>query len=638
MALILWPLLLAIPISFVLAGPVSSASLTPYITNIVPTCAQSCLQSFIADNYPTQVCTAQNLNCLCITPSTSGYTLGEAALTCLYTGCKKIDTSTNQAYGICRSIPGAQPNVHPTLQASSVIKQDLHEAPEQSSSSSLPTTAIQSTSLTSTTRKSSPSSTKTRSSRTSHSSTVSSVSSTTSSSKSSTTHSTRTTADTSTKDAGYHTMTTSTAASTSTAPPPGATPLTKPQIAGVVVACIGASALSLGFCFFLFCYRRKRKRPASETSLIGDKIIPSHESSPIATSDAGEQEEHRPEAKPPLSVVTPSHGAWQMWQRNTQSNPQGIGLALAPDATSPAKEGPSPLTPYSHRTHSQLLPDRPHYSVFPHPTNKLVKRQSQTLHPPVQQYAPEKTPPMTGPRFPSAMDTSQANLQTGGTRSMSDPFYNDQQSPVLEGYRGVPYTPWTNPSNNPRRPPSVHLVTENAAISTARNEKPTIPVYNEPLRSNSQRYMGLIDRSHSKKNPPRKKSASSSHYTRFSNDSGTSFEDMDDDSTPAKYVLSPVTEMRSPPHNTTRDATPPLPIKSTKRSSHIVNRPRPVPRRPESTEAADVSEKHQPRDVTKTAKYKILVSPGLQSLDESLPSSPQTPRTPKSDRLPRSNL
>lgn len=626
MALILWTLLLSIPITQTFASPVSSAVLTQYITDIVPTCARPCLQSFISSNYPTQVCTAQNFNCLCITPTITSYTLGEAALTCAYSACEDEITNANGLYNLCTNIPGAIPNFHESLVAS-IVDASATESATQRRSSSASTgsgkTSRSSSSVSSTSKTSSTSTTST------------SISSTSSSTSTSSRSITKTPDPTKAEPPpGGSTLPPVVAPSAANTSEPASTSssLTKPQIAGVVVAAVGAAALSFGFCFFFVCHRRRQRtkeRRESDASLIGDKVLNSQDSSPdLSGNQAGlfaPQSRPRSDGKPPLRVVTPSQRGWQEWRNTADSNPQGIGLALGPETT---REGPSPMTPASLGTNSQLLPDKPHYTVFPAPHNRLGKQHSRSLQPPVPVYAPEKTPPMTGPRFPSSMDTSQAHLQ-GNTRSMSDPFYNDQHSPPMEGYRGVPYTPWANPPASLKRPRSIQQGREVGAQPTIYEEPPS------PVPLIDQQYLIGAARPRSGKQPMRKKSESSSRYDRSSNGSGTSFEDVDDDYSPPKTALSPVTEIRSPRTNQRNVLTPPLPVKSTKRGSHIINRARPIPRRSGEPVSPGLSVESQDRDVTQTAKYKILVSPGLQSLDESLPSTPRTPTAMAGRNFPR---
>ncbi|KAI0838770.1 hypothetical protein F5Y06DRAFT_43959 [Hypoxylon sp. FL0890] len=96
------------------------------IENFVPTCAQSCLKSFIIGNYPSSDCTANpTLQCLCSEQSNSGYTLGEGALQCITVeeqrgGCDENTVGgsvKHDSYLMCSKIANALPNTHSVLTA-----------------------------------------------------------------------------------------------------------------------------------------------------------------------------------------------------------------------------------------------------------------------------------------------------------------------------------------------------------------------------------------------------------------------------------------------------------------------------------------------------------------------------------------
>ena len=643
MALILWPLLLSIPIPFVWAGPPSTASLTPYLADVVPTCAQRCLLSFIADNYPVQVCTAQNFNCLCINPTTSGYTIGEGALTCLASACSSQEQAHSvNVYEVCKTINGAQPNTHPTLTAS--YDPSSADNVEQTVSTTFPTSTPTKRTMVSSVA-SSPLAT---------SNTASGIdkikATTTESTSSSSTTSSNLIRPTSSKSATN--VATSPASTSSVAAVPAA--LTKPQIAGVIVASVGAAAVVFGLCFLLLCCRRRKahRRRHSDTSFVGDKMVGSQESSPdmsaTETRDFATDDEPRAKSPPraPLTIVTApqtNHEGWQNWAKSTNPSPRNIGLALVPELPHSAKEGPLPMTPGSYSINSQLLPERPTtYSLFPAPprSGPDSRRTSQNLKPPIPAYAPERASKMNGPRFPSSVDTSQANLQGDGRqRSLSDPFYDAPKSSPLQGYRGIPFT---DPSAAVMRPTQAYHPYEpqdmGPASASPRTQQPSLPRTYPPPPPIEQHYLASIERSNSRKHPSRKKSANSSQFTRstrFSNGSETSFEDADADDFPLpRSELSTVAEVRSPPQKSPKVIYPPVPYTAAESSNRIINRPRPpyrkeslVAKRRGEEKAAELAEGLQGRDVRQTAKWKILVSPGLESLDGSSSGSPYTARS-----------
>ena len=444
MALLLWPLLLSIPIQFARAGPPSTGSLTPYLTDVVPTCARRCLLSFVANNYPIQVCTPQNLNCLCITPTTSGYTIGEGGLTCLVSACSKQEASNwHQVYDVCNDIAGTQQNTHSILTATY----------DKTTGSTHPSTKAASTTITPSLRSVSPTRVSSTSSASRSASDLEKTASTTSESTSSTSTSSISSSPTSNIVSNTNTptlvvATPATASSTSTPEPV----LTQPQLAGVIVASVGAAAVILGLCFLLMCLkRRKARRRYSGSSFGGDKLVDSHESTPdmsaITSHDFGASGRSHPKSpsKPPLTLMTPAnsgHGGWQDWARNAHPSPRNIGLALGPEINEATKHGPSPITP-SYHTNSRLLPERPSYSLFPPPVRNS-RRFSQNLQPPIAPYAPERSPPMNGPRFPSSNDTSQTYLQAeNGQRSLSDPHSTSHHR--LRHHKGTGVFPFHTP-------------------------------------------------------------------------------------------------------------------------------------------------------------------------------------------------
>ncbi|KAI1380960.1 hypothetical protein F4677DRAFT_205841 [Hypoxylon crocopeplum] len=110
----------------ILAGSAAGIELGDDITTFVPTCAQSCLVSFIAGNYPSSDCTSNpTLQCLCAERSNSGYTLGEGALQCISAEeqrsvCTADDVGgsvKHDAYLMCSTVKNAVSNTHSVLTA-----------------------------------------------------------------------------------------------------------------------------------------------------------------------------------------------------------------------------------------------------------------------------------------------------------------------------------------------------------------------------------------------------------------------------------------------------------------------------------------------------------------------------------------
>jgi hypothetical protein len=83
----------------------------------VPACAQPCLFASLAELFPLACTVPASLSCLCSTYSTSGESLGELALGCVYASCSSTDRSF-EAYNVCF---GQTDAVKPTLTALTVV-------------------------------------------------------------------------------------------------------------------------------------------------------------------------------------------------------------------------------------------------------------------------------------------------------------------------------------------------------------------------------------------------------------------------------------------------------------------------------------------------------------------------------------
>ncbi|PWY80279.1 hypothetical protein BO94DRAFT_154891 [Aspergillus sclerotioniger CBS 115572] len=87
------------------------------LSALIPTCAADCVKEFIITNYPTNACSERDLDCLCRTNTTSGYTLGEGAFRCSLSLCSIQTVFNSDLYDICDSVPGALPRTHATITA-----------------------------------------------------------------------------------------------------------------------------------------------------------------------------------------------------------------------------------------------------------------------------------------------------------------------------------------------------------------------------------------------------------------------------------------------------------------------------------------------------------------------------------------
>ncbi|RAL01787.1 uncharacterized protein BO80DRAFT_57543 [Aspergillus ibericus CBS 121593] len=95
-------------------SPTASAT---SLSALIPTCAADCVKEFIITNYPNNVCSEWDLDCLCRTNTTSGYTLGEGAFRCSLSLCSIETVFSPDLYNICDSVPGALPRTHATITA-----------------------------------------------------------------------------------------------------------------------------------------------------------------------------------------------------------------------------------------------------------------------------------------------------------------------------------------------------------------------------------------------------------------------------------------------------------------------------------------------------------------------------------------
>ena len=624
------------------AGPLSTPSpafLTPFLANKVPICAQPCLESFVADSFPPSVCSSPSINCLCTSDSETGYTIGEGALSCLASDCRDWDEDEAiSAYDVCSNIDGSLPNTHTILTATHTSSTTVSGSPPAATTAS--GTSYQST-------------TSTPSRRSSLSSPSAASTSTPSFNGMTTTASFSSSSTTQTPASSMAAL------PGSTQPSPAPTPvLTKPQVAGVVVASIGASALAFGLCFLLFCCRRRKHvRRHSGSSFGGDKVVGSTtDSTPdlaiIAARDFGHDPEgkevvppNRKQSPPQVTVMTPAstgEGGWSQWRRNTA--PQDIGLALAPGVFTQGH--PSPKTPASHRTrNSQLLPEKPSYSLFPPPLrpSPQSRRVSQSLEAQLAarnaSTAESSLPQVTGPRFPSTLDTSQSTMQ--GDSSSRSPVPRLNIFPFMQAARAEsghkPYRQelpsdmisgpqWSAPTDSLiRKPLPAHASPSARGIRLGRS------IHNKDagtLRDRLARKSTVLkplDTSSS--STSRREKSDSRPPTWFSTGSETSFEDAEDDAADPISALTPVKER----HNSDKtDSVFPNSLSSL-RPNPLSRGDSLLARRREDQEATMAAENMTPLSVLNivrhSAKQQILQSPILSEPLGTDSSSLDSPRT-----------
>ncbi|KAI1824568.1 hypothetical protein F4861DRAFT_252059 [Xylaria intraflava] len=400
--------------------PIASSSVVGLgndITSVVPTCAQSCLQSFISSNYPTTDCgTDSDLSCLCSTQSVSGFTVGEAALQCLLgyaeigrCGEQYVEGSTPaNVYNICSGQANALPNTHPVITATFIV-------PPSGDPSLLPpspqtTTRVSSTSSSQTTQSGSVTPSQTAQPVSSTSPTARPVSTTTSQpTQSSSTTSSQTAQPESTTSTTQQPSTITTPApttlrtsttspnssmattgvvtslptSTPTAEPSSTSRLAPAQIAGISVGAAGAIGLAVGAIFLARCMRRRRY-PNSDSEKgfyhndnSTDSFDPLdsrtsrifHISPPVLGSSR-----YRPEFDPRLAPPTLRGVPPEMPTQPTNTDKDTIGLAISRPRSlarpksflqpqSPAFSTPPLIEEPVERKNSRLLPPRPNLTL-----------------------------------------------------------------------------------------------------------------------------------------------------------------------------------------------------------------------------------------------------------------------------------
>jgi hypothetical protein len=95
-----------------------SISLPSVLQQSVPSCAQTCLQTSLAEKFPVACSGQENIQCLCSRYSSVGESLGEVALGCVYTGCSMDDSGAASAYNVCL---GQRDAVLPTKSVLTVV-------------------------------------------------------------------------------------------------------------------------------------------------------------------------------------------------------------------------------------------------------------------------------------------------------------------------------------------------------------------------------------------------------------------------------------------------------------------------------------------------------------------------------------
>ncbi|KAK5136558.1 hypothetical protein LTR08_002902 [Meristemomyces frigidus] len=91
-----------------------SSALPQRLQDVVPSCAQECLETYISQDYSS--CPQAGFPCLCSKYSSQGYTLGELAFVCLQAQCQSASQAKQVSlYDICADATNAVSPTHSTL-------------------------------------------------------------------------------------------------------------------------------------------------------------------------------------------------------------------------------------------------------------------------------------------------------------------------------------------------------------------------------------------------------------------------------------------------------------------------------------------------------------------------------------------
>ena len=643
-------------------GHLSATPLTLYQSQIIPACARSCFQSFVSENFPSSACASSDY-CTCTSDSASGFSLGEGALSCLISYCDGwTESDAEEAYDLCTPYPNAVPNTHSVLtitQTFTALITNQYSTPASATTS----TTLSTTSVPYTTRNVVASSHSATTPLASLPSISSSTRSTISTKASSSTFLSSTILPSSVATTTSPSLVSPVPAISSSAAAAAPTAvLTKPQIAGVVVAAIGAAALGFGLCFLLLLWRRKKAmRRLSVSTFGGGKDPDTEDTTPdmavIARRDfgSGDQESGRFAPRPALALETRNNDRSDGWAQWKQANRSGLEIpSRSLEAPRSAVSQTSPITPASYKTTSQLLPDKPSYSPFPaplrpNPQSKRASRSIEALGAVRNNPASSGASNNTGPRFPGSLDTSQAHMQQEPvSRRPSVPPHiytqfqsNRPRSPpqTYKEPRGDTYLPYRPPARSilrkPLAPqeapynqdPGLQAPPRALNVDTQQMSRPPIPLPPQPFE--------LTPTPSRKSSRPRRKKSDPRPETYFSTGSETSFEDADQYSEFAEPVsaLTPVKET-SIPSRSSPITYPAIPTSAAESPSNKIRISTPAAHSNVSLiklRAEENDEPKTPKGTTRnSAKYKILVQPGLTPLDiPTTPTSLRSPHTPK---------
>ncbi|KAF7507366.1 hypothetical protein GJ744_010683 [Endocarpon pusillum] len=375
----------------------TSSSVIPQPLDVLlPSCSKPCLRAFIADSYPSS--SSKNIDTLCTTNTTSGFTLGEAALICENSYCAVEGQVDKGIFSICANVPRAIRPSHNAITVVPMATSDLTPGSNAFSSAlppvigPPPTTSVDTTKIATATR--APSTTPapfsplppfpTSSSTLSFRETASASPSTSTASVSSSTTTQPAESDAASTSGLSPTVTPTTSSAQGS--------LNTGQIVGICLAAVAIFGFVLGALLLLYRRRREinRKRRGSRWSDSIEKQPPSpfspadhHIEAGVSNPRAATPDHSQRFYAPPTRTQEKRRS---FWRRSIK--PEDIGVAVSPEVV----QAGSPTSVSSQRTTSQLLPEFPHYSLWPAPLRKTQQNPAT-----FEQRRPPERPTVTFP-------------------------------------------------------------------------------------------------------------------------------------------------------------------------------------------------------------------------------------------------
>lgn len=318
-------------------------------------CASSCIETFVAENYPASVCLDnQDLRCLCTKSNPTGLTIGEALLQCVLASCNGVSTEElGRLYSICAGIDGALPQTHATLTATV-------EATSMSTDTSFMSVTDPLPPATSTLPPSIPNPFSTEFA----SSIV--VASSTSLLPSSPDDTTFVTSPTSTASSSRSSGGTHTTPDPQTSPSPTAVAdssarqnLSNGAVAGIVVGGVATAFAVFGLLYLCCCMRKRQKSKRDSDEWLSDSNRPKDRRH-SALSFFFRPTPADPPARSQPPYIPPAGGNQRrsFWRKSIR--PEEIGVAVSPQMSQ--QESPA-NSAHSHASASALLPDKPNWNA-----------------------------------------------------------------------------------------------------------------------------------------------------------------------------------------------------------------------------------------------------------------------------------